>query len=521
MGFLVLDKYIGRKRQSRLTMISRGYQALKNENRLSLLLQLKNALSKTPIKSPHLLKRVSRQNNINMELSTRQYLTERILGTSFNESILVGLGSGSPVRHPLPLEWRKTLADKGIHVDNLSSALLWHGYGLIYWVKGVVYGLTSLLYLLKQKKKLGNSVYFSDLNKQCISTDQNEKNILNWYLRWHGRADNISSICHSVYDASKFKLKDLDVFYTDGLPRIGTLAIFQYVFFIIYFLACSLVRAPFQPLYGFLLVELLKVKRVELANSSELAGDYLFHNSTPLYRPIWTYIAEQRGSRVLFYFYSTNNENFQREGAETLDNPWHLINWPYYLVWDQYQADFVNRFNRNGGATIENVGPIWFSSDGQATEDLSSAVAVFDVFPREFETYITLGLDIEYYVPEVSLQFLEDVCLALNDNNMTVAHKVKRKSNFTHEKYVEKVESLKAKEHYIEIDPKIGAIDIIEKTKACISMPFTSTAIIAQSEGKPSVYYDPSGMLKKDDKAAHGITVLSDLDELRNWVSSL
>ena len=74
--------------------------------------------------------------------------------------------------------------------------------------------------------------------------------------------------------------------------------------------------------------------------------------------------------------------------------------------------------------------------------------------------------------------------------------------------------------NYIEIDPDIDATQIIKKTKACISMPFTSTALIAKHEGKPSVYYDPSGKTQKDDRAAHGIQVINNLYELEEWVKT-
>ena len=71
------------------------------------------------------------------------------------------------------------------------------------------------------------------------------------------------------------------------------------------------------------------------------------------------------------------------------------------------------------------------------------------------------------------------------------------------------------------IDNDLDAIQIIIKTKACISMPFTSTALIAKAEGKHSVYYDPSGIMQKDDIAAHDIPVLSNSDELKEWVKNI
>jgi hypothetical protein len=46
-------------------------------------------------------------------------------------------------------------------------------------------------------------------------------------------------------------------------------------------------------------------------------------------------------------------------------------------------------------------------------------------------------------------------------------------------------------------------------------MPFTSTALVARNLGKPSYYYDPSGIIQKDDRAAHGIPVISGFAELQ------
>jgi len=51
--------------------------------------------------------------------------------------------------------------------------------------------------------------------------------------------------------------------------------------------------------------------------------------------------------------------------------------------------------------------------------------------------------------------------------------------------------------------------------------PFTSTALIARELGKPSIYYDPFGICEKDDRAAHGIPILSGQKELQDWLSAL
>ena len=86
-----------------------GYKRLKSESRLELLRQLKDILTKTKLNNTSLLKSFFHQDDFDIELSIRQYLTVRILGLSFNKSILYSIGSNQSLSHPLPKEWRDTL----------------------------------------------------------------------------------------------------------------------------------------------------------------------------------------------------------------------------------------------------------------------------------------------------------------------------------------------------------------------------------------------------------------------------
>ena len=70
-------------------------------------------------------------------------------------------------------------------------------------------------------------------------------------------------------------------------------------------------------------------------------------------------------------------------------------------------------------------------------------------------------------------------------------------------------------------DPEISAVKVIEQSDIVISIPFTSTALIARSLGKASAYYDPTGMIAKNDAAGHGIPLLSNYKELFHWVSEV
>ena len=104
-----------------------------------------------------------------------------------------------------------------------------------------------------------------------------------------------------------------------------------------------------------------------------------------------------------------------------------------------------------------------------------------------------------------------------------MAFKRKRQLNskYHHPQYVRFVEKLSRWDDVVMIDPDTAAYKLIEKCSAVISMPFTSTAHIARELGKPTCFYDPTGMIQRDDRAAHGIPIIIGRDELHGWLASL
>jgi polysaccharide biosynthesis PFTS motif protein len=72
--------------------------------------------------------------------------------------------------------------------------------------------------------------------------------------------------------------------------------------------------------YALLLSESFRSFHFRLLKPEQISADYLFHNSGYLFRPVWTYDAEEAGSRVLFYFYSSNIERF-KEPQDMLFSP--------------------------------------------------------------------------------------------------------------------------------------------------------------------------------------------------------
>jgi polysaccharide biosynthesis PFTS motif protein len=225
---------------------------------------------------------------------------------------------------------------------------------------------------------------------------------------------------------------------------------------------------------------------------------------------------------VTFYFYSTNNEALkQPDGYTTPLHSWQVMTWPRYLVWDEYQADFVRRAIGEN-ANISVVGPIWFQSSGKDLPALPpGTIAVFDVQPQRPSRYQRLGVPNEYYTPQTANQFLLDIHAAASMDGRAIALKRKRQiGRMLHRSYAGVVERLSRSGSLIAIDPEISAVRVIENSALVISMPFTSTALMAQAAGKPSIYYDPTGFVQKDDRAAHGIPIITGIEELRRWIGA-
>ena len=516
----LITKLIKKKHFSKIRSINRGYTQLKNESKLELLRQLRVILSKTKLTNTSPLKSFFRQGNFDIELSIRQYLYLKILEPSFNKSFLHSIGSNQSLSHPLPKEWRDALITHGIEVNNTKSALLWHSHGLLLWGWGVLSELKSIYFLLKQQPNLGKYIYFHNLIDNNISTNPNRHNIVNWYLRWKNRNIEINSICHSVSDISDFKLGKVNIVQTDELPKLMRTKLLKYICFFIYEVIYSFICLFFKPAFGFLLRESMKFKRVDLANDVDLARDYLFNSSSPYYRPIWTYMAEDKGSRILFYDYSTTKINIKSKNGYLTQEPWHLMNWPHYLVWDEFHAHSISSFNQCN-PVIENVGHIWFSSSGKKIEIPPESIAVFDTTPFRPVEFMTKGYPEEYEIFKIHNQFLSDILSVLQSMGINMVHKQKRITKDNHKSYIRRIRQLNKELNYINIEPSIDPLQVIQKTKACISISFTSTAMIANQEGKPSVFYDPTDIIQKDDREAHGIPVLNGIDELKVWIESI
>ncbi len=475
---------------------------------------------------------------IEAELVTRQYLLMLFADLNLNTQILESVAVPEKgITLQLPAEWRKTISSHGVKVSKLRSAYQWNYFLISRLValsmrlfKAICNCILQLLNVRKTaaKSMTGKYAYFFSLNgtnlpqpdKAGVSYD-----FISWYINWPGRSKDVKGIYHNVKNQNTIQWRGRELSYLDNpfLPFYTKQALFKYCLWCIKAVFVSVISLFSGRWWNILmLAEAIQAAKMRYQEPDLLAEEYYFNNSMWIYRPLWTYEAEANGSKIHFYFYSTNCETI---ASTTMKTEFHYgyqcMNWPHYLVWDAYQARFV-RDAVGKDANVSVVGPIWFSTSSKELPVLPDGViSVFDVQPMRDAFYKTLGITFEYYIPKVCTQFLADIFEVSTSLDLTMAWKRKRdvgkKVHPTYRNFIEKIES---STNFITVDADISAIKLIEKSSMVISMPFTSTAILARELKKPSIYYDSLNMLQKNDPVSHGILVISNITDLRKWVIS-
>ena len=529
----MLNSYYQRRNRSQIRQMMRGYRILRSSNRLDLLVNLKEDLTNLPLSSSPSYQKLFFFGAAHTvaELSIRQFLFQRLMGIAFNKELLRALTRpGLEIYYPLPPEWRLVVEKYGFKTTTISNHIRWFGYKILFIGYGFVtvasmvasgikglFNPTSVSHL--------NSVYFHGLTNKNLpnpTIEEESHDIISWYSKWIDRSPALQAVFHSVRNSEKRQLGGVLINYVPfAVPPLHTIEqILRLILWSLRSLTICLKDLLTSTYWHVILwSEAARAVQTRLQDANALCNDYLFHNSWYLYRPLWTFEAEKKGSRILFYFYSANCESFKtKQGYPVQANSWQLMTWGNFLVWDTFQADFVRRAV-GSRCNIFTVGPIWFQSDNKEIPYLPvNNIAVFDIQPHRDSRYQSLGLENDFFTPETMNKFLLDVYGVAKANNFTMVLKRKRNiGKLVNGKYQILIDRLANSPNFVTIDSDISAFRLIEKTSVVISIPFTSTAIIAKEMGKVSIYYDPTGEIQKDDRAAHGIPVISGISELTNW----
>jgi polysaccharide biosynthesis PFTS motif protein len=511
---------------------------MKRGDKILLLIGLRKARKKHGIKKINeILNHVYQYSHIKIETdfykfdinSVNQYLLKKVGGYRLNIQILLAYGANQKISHPMPPHWQKYLALKGLEINKFESTIKWNLLLLLYFIYGLYYAIIYLIISLKKiflnyiKNNVCSKpyVYFYDLNVNNIPINDKDRTFVDCIKKNY-------SIDANLYGHSVRQLKNSSIggfFYNRfEVPVLKNMRQFKV-------LLVMLLKQTFKGinlyLSGnwvnlFMFVEFFKINIIKVVGSNNLAETYFFNNSSFIYRPLWTYEAEKKGSKIVMYFYSTNCEpiRFKNIDSNDLHAGYSLMSWPIYLVWDDYQANFIRSLNLNNN-NITIVGAIDFIGGKPLPYSSKKYIAVFDVTPVKSHIYAQYLTEIKYYRNSIVELFHRDIGSVIKNTDYQIYSKQKRLDYRADNNYIKNLESMKKISNFVCVDPEVSPFQMIQNAAAVIALPFTSPGAIAKQFNVPVIYYDPTGMVDPNGTAAHGVDLVSNVENLKGWINSL
>ena len=534
----MINFFLKRHQRRNLFYAVLGYRKLLKEKKLKDIRSLINNLHHTEIKSiyfkPFFLYETNK-NNISNEIHLRQYLIIFLVRKLFF-TYLTKIGGKQNVTYTAPSEWLDQIGYKQDKKLQIFNKINFYIFAFNRILKSIFLFNSILKANIMNKKSVNklnkNTAYFFDLREECLPNNLNENkdNIINWYINWEKRLRSLKIIASNLKPNSTNQISGLS-FTEDGDPKkfIGSkYNLIKFIIFYIYDFLLSIFYLFIGNLgNSIMLPELILSRSVSFLGSNNIAGHYLFKYTLSIYRPLWTYIAEKKGSRISLYFYSTNAGISSPFGETSVSHAYYPLSWPEYIVWTIVLKKLIKKYSVNN-PKIYLVNYIIFNAlKYNKIKIPKKSIVIFDLEPQRLIKYIKENgfcsfAEYIYYNKSVNKIFFNDIISIASKNGFTVFHKRKRvlgdEENLFYKKMIQEFEK---EDCFNSVDPNYNPLDLIKNSHATISLPFTSVSYIAKKINKPSIYYDPENYILKNDKNNNGVTVISGIENLSKWFKSI
>ena len=158
-------------------------------------------------------------------------------------------------------------------------------------------------------------------------------------------------------------------------------------------------------------------------------------------------------------------------------------------------------------------------------------ISVFDITPPFEKNSVTNNItNLNYHSAQNIIKFLDDICFYAKEMNYDILWKQRwDTTNYTYHKnkkihdktYIEYSKNLVLRENVYKFHSYIPPLKLINICDLCISLPFTSTSLIADKFKKKSIFYDPMSILSSSDIALQGVRLISGPEQLKLYLKNL
>ncbi len=452
-------------------------------------------------------------------------LKQKILKKSLDHNIgpalmLASVGNSFPVLVRVPAEWRRFLKSKGVRVHSLSG---------IFWffeiMRNFRHGLATYKNLLKNEQQPDSSyAVLSGIHKVAFSSTlsgiaahdflawfrQNFLSSRQWIIPASG--GDLSSTAQTFIAKSPFPglpLESREVFRMNGLKEI-------------IFAAVKICVGDWKLAY--MLPDRIESEYINLIPRQHLADLYGFTNAEYIYRPLWTYKAQEKGCEIALFFYSTNTFNMKlHDGSDIGRAPgYSSMTWPVIYTQHENHRKFLKDIIGDKAA-IRVKGLISYEDNGKRVDiQGKTKILYLDVQPFRVSFMASIGRPCHVYTEQISKQIFNDLTALAKKMDATLFIKPKRFVGNRLSPSYKKMLRLAEESGCVKIiDSGISPQRIFREVDCVICQPFTSAALFAKDAGKPVIYYDAQGLFEKNQPACQGISVLQGAPELERWMTEV
>jgi len=438
----------------------------------------------------------------------------------------------------IPPSWNKYFLFNSFETNRLFSLIKWVFFLTLLIGKSVLQGLSNALkvenislneFIVNQKANKRKVIVLNPKFPKGNLFNGNESfDFGNWYLK--GTSLNVQ---HSFIYFSSEKISE-EIKY--GSRDITCSSFKKFDFGISYKQKIQLILFSIQLLISglFLLLkgkseilvgyyELIVARRFLLVPRIELPDKVIFSDNHGVLMPIWVNQLMELGVSVDYLFFSSYDSPTTYDSEDPRQDFWKLNSWPNVVCVDQYQADFISENLIYKDQNVE-IGGFPFFNDCNFIIPSSDRfiISIFDFEPGKDHLGISTISECGYNTFKVNEEFISHIYKIAQELDAIIYHKPKRRSVLENRssEYRKFIAALDPR-YYLSLPPEVSPARLILDSNCTISMPITTPSLIAKSYGKNSLYFDPLGVIKRDDPALRQIPLANNPIDLQNIINSM
>ena len=465
--------------------------------------------------------------DIKKEVSIRQFLLTRILTNQFNIKLTLAKSSNvKKLRHPLPTSWINFIVTEGYHVDRFACQTLWKLFILRVTLRNIFLCYLLICDWVTTKRKFNHlkickfkkefKIYIFTPPKYGMGlADESSVNFISW-VKNHYQINRIR-VRHSQPGLKTEPCEGFQISYSRFPINMEPLK-FQELKKTIFSSVLNLLKMRYF-FDSFLIFDNFLISIIR-QNSSTLNHEYFVSNSDFIYRPYWTYYAEETGSNFNFFFYSLNFRDILNEELIQLPRVgWSTCAWNRYFCWNEKHIDYLRKKVGLKGEFIK-TGPMPFDGERKVfAPSPKTRISIFDVAPARSSVNASYCFPKDFYNFETIKSFYNDIFELLHSLDCEILIKPKRdRGANSHKGYNHLIETLAKDLRTDLLHKNTSPYNVIQASDVVICLPFTSVAHFATVQAKRVVFYGPTGLVKTYNSDFNEVRLLRKKDELISYL---